>query len=230
MRRGWGWGAALSLVASALTACAATAPLPEYQARETPAGIRLHALPSHSSQVVGVLPAGSDMTALHRDREWVLVESAGDKGSGWVYAPLPAERVNITTPPRPPPVAREKLARELPADRGPPKAQPPPVAVPAPTIDKPKPVPLAKKPAPEQQQEVRPASDIAIIARLIAASRASYPGPCACPYDTDRAGRSCGRRSAYSRPGGYEPLCYPKDVTLAMIEKERARLARLPVQ
>ena len=39
----------------------------------------------------------------------------------------------------------------------------------------------AKKPDPEQQREVRPASDTATIAQLIAASRASYPGPCACP-------------------------------------------------
>jgi len=41
--------------------------------------------------------------------------------------------------------------------------------------------------------------------------------PCACPYQTDRAGHSCGRRSAYSRPGGAAPLCYPQDVTPGMI-------------
>ena len=41
--------------------------------------------------------------------------------------------------------------------------------------------------------------------------------PCACPYQVDRAGHSCGRRSAYSRPGGAAPLCYPQDVTAGMV-------------
>ena len=41
--------------------------------------------------------------------------------------------------------------------------------------------------------------------------------PCACPYNTDRAGHACGRRSAYSRPGGAAPLCYPADVPPAMV-------------
>ncbi|MDX2216921.1 MAG: YARHG domain-containing protein [Oculatellaceae cyanobacterium bins.114] len=31
---------------------------------------------------------------------------------------------------------------------------------------------------------------------------------CDCPYDVDAAGRQCGRRSAYSRPGGASPICY----------------------
>ena len=31
---------------------------------------------------------------------------------------------------------------------------------------------------------------------------------CDCPYDVDRAGRTCGRRSAYSKPGGRSPQCY----------------------
>jgi hypothetical protein len=41
--------------------------------------------------------------------------------------------------------------------------------------------------------------------------------PCACPYQSDRAGHSCGGRSAYSRPGGAAPLCYPADVTAGMV-------------
>jgi hypothetical protein len=41
--------------------------------------------------------------------------------------------------------------------------------------------------------------------------------PCACPYNSARNGSSCGRRSAYSRPGGVEPLCYPSDVTDGMV-------------
>lgn len=38
--------------------------------------------------------------------------------------------------------------------------------------------------------------------------RAPYTGSCDCPYHTDRAGRRCGARSAYSRPGGRSPRCY----------------------
>jgi hypothetical protein len=36
-------------------------------------------------------------------------------------------------------------------------------------------------------------------------------GSCDCPYDTDKRGRSCGARSAYSRPGGSSPICYERD-------------------
>jgi len=39
-------------------------------------------------------------------------------------------------------------------------------------------------------------------------SRAPRSGSCDCPYDTDSAGRRCGGRSAYSRPGGASPVCY----------------------
>jgi len=56
-------------------------------------------------------------------------------------------------------------------------------------------------------------SDAQIRQRIIRESIAAYPGPCPCPYNIDRAGRSCGRRSAYSRPGGYAPICYPADVS-----------------
>ncbi len=61
---------------------------------------------------------------------------------------------------------------------------------------------------------------------LIGESRASYAGSCPCPYDTDRAGRRCGKRSAYSRPGGAAPLCYDKDVTKEMVDAYRKRAAR----
>ena len=64
--------------------------------------------------------------------------------------------------------------------------------------------------------------------RIIQASRAQYHAggrPCACPDDTMRNGRACGGRSAYSRPGGAAPLCYPHDVTAAMIESYRQRQA-----
>jgi hypothetical protein len=48
--------------------------------------------------------------------------------------------------------------------------------------------------------------------RAIRQSISAYTGSCPCPYSTDRAGRRCGARSAYSRPGGRAPLCYPGDV------------------
>lgn len=62
-------------------------------------------------------------------------------------------------------------------------------------------------------------TDEAIKQKIIKQSLSTYPGNCPCPYNTDRAGRSCGRRSAYSKPGGYAPICYPDDVTPQMIQQ-----------
>ena len=61
---------------------------------------------------------------------------------------------------------------------------------------------------------------LAIIQQSVAAYSATGR-PCACPYQLDRAGRSCGGRSAYSRPGGASPLCYPADVTPGMMQDWR---------
>lgn len=65
-------------------------------------------------------------------------------------------------------------------------------------------------------------SDAEVKQRIIRESIAAYPGPCPCPYSTMRNGRSCGGRSAYSRPGGYAPICYPADVTRDQIEAWRS--------
>src|SRR5687768_6179326 len=65
-------------------------------------------------------------------------------------------------------------------------------------------------------------SDAEIRELLIRQSIATYPGNCPCPYASDRAGRRCGGRSAYSKPGGRTPLCYPGDITDHMIEQYRA--------
>lgn len=65
--------------------------------------------------------------------------------------------------------------------------------------------------------------DSVLIQRIIAESLDSYPSSCACPYSRDRAGRRCGKRSAYSKPGGYSPVCFPGDVSKAMIEAFRSR-------
>ena len=77
-------------------------------------------------------------------------------------------------------------------------------------------------PKPESKRKVEAVLTAAAIAAIIVqASRDQYHAggrPCACPDDTMRNGSSCGGRSAYSRPGGAAPLCYPGDVTAAMIE------------
>lgn len=67
------------------------------------------------------------------------------------------------------------------------------------------------------------ASDEQIKKEIIQQSIRSYPGNCPCPYNLDRAGRRCGKRSAYSKPGGYSPICYPSDVTEQMILKYTKR-------
>lgn len=58
---------------------------------------------------------------------------------------------------------------------------------------------------------------------MIAESIRNYSGNCPCPYNSDRAGRSCGQRSAYSKPGGASPLCYPGDISDAMLARWRER-------
>lgn len=63
--------------------------------------------------------------------------------------------------------------------------------------------------------------DAAIKQRIIQASIAAYPGNCPCPYSVARNGSRCGGRSAYSRSGGYAPLCYPSDVTEADLREYR---------
>ena len=55
---------------------------------------------------------------------------------------------------------------------------------------------------------------------------AGYRGNCPCPYSVNRAGRMCGRRSAYSKPGGASPICYEKDVTQKMRDDYRKRTKR----
>jgi hypothetical protein len=89
---------------------------------------------------------------------------------------------------------------------------------------------IPEKPAqPEAKHKAELALTAAAIAAIIVkASRDQYHAtgrPCACPDDLMRNGRACGGRSAYSRPGGAAPLCHPNDVSEAMIEAYRKRLA-----
>jgi hypothetical protein len=67
----------------------------------------------------------------------------------------------------------------------------------------------------------KPLTDAQIRTILIEESIAAYSGNCPCPYSTARNGSRCGRRSAYSREGGAEPLCYPKDVSAEMVKEYR---------
>jgi hypothetical protein len=67
-------------------------------------------------------------------------------------------------------------------------------------------------------------SDSEIKQQIIRNSIASYPGNCPCPYSITSNGSSCGRRSAYSKPGGYDPICYPNDVTPEMVRQYRQRI------
>lgn len=69
-------------------------------------------------------------------------------------------------------------------------------------------------------------SDNEIKKQIIAESIASYSGNCPCPYNSARNGSRCGKRSAYSKPGGASPLCYEGDVTPAMIEAYKKRYMR----
>lgn len=61
---------------------------------------------------------------------------------------------------------------------------------------------------------------------LIAQSSATYPGNCPCPYNRDRAGRKCGKRSAWSKPGGRSPLCYESDITRSHLAGYFKRIGR----
>src|SRR5262249_42572273 len=89
--------------------------------------------------------------------------------------------------------------------------------------------PSASPPPPDAKRKAEVALTAAAIAAIIVkASRDQYYAtghPCACPDDLMRNGRACGGRSAYSRPGGAAPLCYPTDVTAEMIELYRRRLS-----
>lgn len=66
-------------------------------------------------------------------------------------------------------------------------------------------------------------SDDQVAQQIIKESIASYPGPCACPYNHARNGSNCGRRSAYSRAGGYDTVCYREDVSADDIASYRQR-------
>jgi hypothetical protein len=64
-------------------------------------------------------------------------------------------------------------------------------------------------------------SDAEIRQEIIRESIAAYSGNCPCPYNIASNGSRCGGRSAYSRPGGASPKCYPADVSAAEVAARR---------
>lgn len=68
-------------------------------------------------------------------------------------------------------------------------------------------------------------TDREIAELLVSESINGYYGNCPCPYNSASNGSRCGKRSAYSRPGGESPLCYVEDVSQGMIARYRERLA-----
>lgn len=72
--------------------------------------------------------------------------------------------------------------------------------------------------------QATPLTDDQIRQQIIQQSIAKYRGSCPCPYSVARNGSSCGGRSAYSRAGGYQPKCYPKDVNAEEVSRYKARL------
>ena len=101
-------------------------------------------------------------------------------------------------------------------------ARPPPTATTPPLT----PTSAVTPDPPRAEPRIAEATDDEIRELMIAESLASYSGTCPCPYFSDRAGRRCGGRSAYSRPGGASPLCYKTDITDEAVAAYRARQRR----
>jgi hypothetical protein len=66
-------------------------------------------------------------------------------------------------------------------------------------------------------------TDEQIRTQIIALSLRSYRGNCPCPYNVDRAGRRCGARSAWNRPGGYTPVCFPTEISDEQVKEYREK-------
>jgi hypothetical protein len=77
----------------------------------------------------------------------------------------------------------------------------------------------AKDPAAISEQQIKKL--------IIEESIASYPGRCPCPNNVTRNGSSCGGRSAWSRKGGFAPICYEREVTKDMVSQHRERYRRM---
>ena len=58
---------------------------------------------------------------------------------------------------------------------------------------------------------------------MITESISAYPGHCPCPYNLASNGSHCGKRSAWSKAGGYAPLCYPAHISNEAVKAWRGQ-------
>lgn len=75
-------------------------------------------------------------------------------------------------------------------------------------------------------QESTQMSDDAIRKAIIQQSTQSYSWSCPCPYNSDKAGRPCGKSSAHIRPGGTSPKCYASDVSDNEVQRNIAKVTQ----
>ncbi|MCG8154784.1 hypothetical protein JMY81_03380 [Brenneria goodwinii] len=69
-------------------------------------------------------------------------------------------------------------------------------------------------------------SDEQVKELIIQESISSYPGRCPCPCNVARNGSQCGKRSAWSRAGGYAPICYKSEISTQMMAEWRQQKER----
>lgn len=134
--------------------------------------------------------------------------------------PIATQRDAVIVSPLP--QAREELKPQVQASREPERPQ---RSLPPAQRIEPQKVEPQQHEQPKSQRIEPVIPDLEIARLLVRMSQAGYSGNCPCPWNTDRAGRRCGARSAYSRPGGRSPLCSETDVTPYMIAAYRATLA-----
>lgn len=79
--------------------------------------------------------------------------------------------------------------------------------------------PPAQTTKPKSQSAGSKKSSDSIKEAMIKDSISAYPGNCPCPYNRASNGSRCGKRSAWSKPGGYAPLCYSSDITDGMVRQ-----------
>lgn len=70
-----------------------------------------------------------------------------------------------------------------------------------------------------------PLTDSEIKNLIIKESISKYHGNCPCPYNRASNGTRCGKRSAYSKSGGYSTMCYESDITEEIINNYKAKIA-----
>lgn len=114
----------------------------------------------------------------------------------------------VASIPEAPPPVTEKSTAAIPQECG---------AIPC---ANPKPTPPSARRPPLPEAEKSPdtkasnaLTDAQVRQRMIMESIALYSGSCPCPYNTKSNGASCGGGSAWSKPGGEDPLCYDSDIS-----------------